>query len=530
MDCNLTSTAQDPTRDFLAEIRSFLNPDEIQTCAESRCSAGINTLAMSKVVAGVLTPSSIQHLQKIVKAGSHYGVALYPLSRGKNIGYGERTPYQDNQWVLSLERLNAIRGYDPQAGEVFVEAGVSQAQLAEFLLTQGGLFWADVTGASPDASIVGNTLEAGFGHTPIGDHRKHILEMEVVLPDGTLFQTGKTPSLGPDLAQLFVQSNFGVVTGIRIPLLPVPQRCLTYTLSFTTDEAYLAALPVLSHLRLTGVINSLLHSGNATRTLMTSASAPAADEESGPLSETRCLELFNKGNPLKAGAWTAVGALYGFKNEVREKAAILEAAIRPFAKVRFFTDRKLTLIDRALRSRVLRGVKCLERTRQSVTALKALHGIIRGKPSTVPSENILWRTTDPARLGLAWFAPVVPATALDIKRLLEAVRPIFAKFGFEMPLTLTLVSPKTITAVFNICFDRECPESVHRAHKAYHALSQTVAELGYHPYRMGILSQPSMPETKLKFLNTIKDALDPKHILAPGRYGIVGHRKNGGRS
>jgi 4-cresol dehydrogenase (hydroxylating) flavoprotein subunit len=91
-----------------------------------------------------------------------------------------------------------------------------------------------------------------------------------------------------------------------------------------------------------------------------------------------------------------------------------------------------------------------------------------------------------------------------------------------MPITLTLINEKKMTAVYNICFDKSKPEEVKRAHQAYLELSSTINALGYQPYRLGILSdaKAAMGEKKLNFLNTLKRALDPNNIMAPGRYGI----------
>ena len=48
----------------------------------------------------------------------------------------------------------------------------------------------DATGASPDCSIIGNTMERGFGHTPMGDHCGNACAFEVVLPTGECIDTG----------------------------------------------------------------------------------------------------------------------------------------------------------------------------------------------------------------------------------------------------------------------------------------------------------------------------------------------------
>lgn len=503
---------------FLNEISQFMNSAD--HCL--KLSNEENSLGMRRSIAGVICPRDLDQVKRIVRIALRHRVPLYPISQGKNIGYGERAPYQEGQVVLSLSNLNKIRDIDSENGEVVVEPGVTQAQLAQFLKERNVPFWADVTGASPEASILGNTLEAGFGHTPLGDHRKNILDMEVVLPDGSLMRTGEMPSVGPDLSQLFIQSNFGIVTAIKVPLFPIPERAITFVFSFATDADFFKGISPLKELRRQGVINSLIHSGNSTRALMTASRFPADRDPKESLSEGDCQSIINEHSLVKVGAWTTIGAVYGFNDEVAFKVKRIKLAMKGIAKVRFFTDRKIEMTDRLLNSTLLKKVKSLDLTRESFKSLKALHGILRGRPSNVPSENITWRVTEKEKLGLAWFSPVIPATAQDAEKLLTLTRAFYAKYKFEMPVTLTLINERKMTAVFNICFDKSQPKEVALAHKAYHELSGAVGALGYQPYRLGILSdaKAAFGEKKMKFLNTLKRVLDPACILAPGRYGI----------
>jgi 4-cresol dehydrogenase (hydroxylating) len=481
-----------------------------------------NSLAIERRTLGWIAPRTLEQVQQLVEVAARCQIALYPVSTGKNIGYGDQTPYQADQVVVSLRHLNRIRQLDLENGEVVVEPGVTQGQLAAYLKEQNAPFWADMTGASPDASIIGNTLEAGFGHTPLGDHRKHILDMEVILADGTLLQTGEMPSVGPDLSQLFVQSNFGIVTALRIPLLPIPEKCLTFTITFDSDEKFFAGVTILKQLRKTGVLSSLVHSGNSTRTLMTASAFPQDCDPAQTLNEEQCFQHLNKNSFIRIGAWNSIGAIYGFSDEVQGKMRRLKKALKGVAQVRVFDDRKIERTEWLLNLKVCQNLKGLRIARKSFATLKALHGILRGEPSSIPSENIFWRVQEKENLGLAWFSPVIPATAEDASRLLEISRAIFAKHSFEMPVTLTLINEKKMTAVYNISFDKSNPEEVTRARRAYHELSSTLLSFGYSPYRLGILSDASaaLGETKKDFLQCLKRALDPQNILAPGRYGI----------
>lgn len=513
---------------FVQSLQLILDARDLNVQNFESANAESNTLSVHQDVIGVAYPRSLEQLQMIVKAAGKFNVALYPVSQGKNIGYGEMTPTTSGQLVVGLKYLNQIREYDSHNGEVLIEPGVTQAQLAQFLKERDSKFWADVTGASPEASLIGNTLEAGFGHTPIGDHRKHILQLEVMLADGSLLKTAEMPALGPDLAQLFVQSNFGIVTAMRIPLFLIPEETVTFALSFDSDEKFFEGIRILSDLRRDGTITSLAHSGNATRALMTSSRFPSGMDRGYVLSEAECHQILNQNSPIDFGAWACVGGLYGYRSEVRAKKARIKKALKGTARLKFFSDRKIEKLHRVIHSGLAKRFRSLDFARSALTSLRALHGILRGQPSNHPSQNIFWRVDSFEKLGLIWHAPVIPATPQDCHALLSAARQVFAEARFEMPVTLTLIDAKHMTAVFNISYDKSSPEETARAHTAYRNLQDATHRLGYAPYRAGLLSKvlQNYSGPQYEFLQKLKGALDPQNILAPGRYGLGGGIEN----
>ena len=179
-----------------------------------------NSYGLERRVAGIVYPQSTKEVQNLTRLAREIALPLYPISRGMNQGYGDRLPVADGQLIVDLQRMQAIRRYDPAGGIVTLEPGVTQRQLFDFLRCKQAPFWMDATGAGSASSIVGNTLEGGFGHTPLGNRRRQILDLEVVLGDGTLLNTGIFPSYGPNLSGVFVQSNFGIITAMSMPLMP----------------------------------------------------------------------------------------------------------------------------------------------------------------------------------------------------------------------------------------------------------------------------------------------------------------------
>ena len=84
-------------------------------------------------------------------------------------------------------------------------------------------------------SVIGNTLDHGITYMPYGVDMAMQCGMEVVLPNGELMRTGMGAmpgnrswnlykrGLGPTPDQLFMQSNFGIVTKMGVWLMPDPR-------------------------------------------------------------------------------------------------------------------------------------------------------------------------------------------------------------------------------------------------------------------------------------------------------------------
>ena len=229
----------------------------------------------SHLPAGAVAPTHRDQVRDIVRAANRNKVALWPISRGKNLGYGGAAPVLKGSVVLDLSRLKAIE-FDEANGVVLVEPGVSFFDLYDFLQARGAPYWLSVPGNSW-GSVAGNALDRGVGYTPYGDHASRICGLEVVLPDGDLIRTGMgamegSPTwnlyrngFGPGWDTMFCQSNFGIVTRLGLWLMPQPEAVAGYDFEFDKPDDLGWAIDTIMPFRRDGLIQQSPSIGNWLR-------------------------------------------------------------------------------------------------------------------------------------------------------------------------------------------------------------------------------------------------------------------------
>jgi 4-cresol dehydrogenase (hydroxylating) len=520
--------------------RTLLGEKNVITQAEPLEATATATFATRQSIPAILRPANRAEVQEVLRIANQFKTALYPLSTGKNWGYGSAVPVKNGCAVLDLSRLNQISGFDEKLGCVTVQPGVTQRQLHAFLQERGARFWIDATGASVETSIVGNTLERGFGHTPYGDHFQNVCGLEVVLPSGDCIHTGfgrfrnsKAASVykwgvGPYFEGLFSQSNFGVVTEMTIWLMPEPEYFQAFYFSIDRDTQLEALVDALAPLRLDGTIRSALHIANDFKVLSSIQQYPWREANGRtPLAPEVLADFRERWN---FGAWNGSGGLYGSREQVAAARKRLSSALKgKVRRLRFLDDRKLRVAEIIKRPyQWLTGINLTE----MLKVLRPVYGMMKGIPSNAMMPSTYWRKKTPAppaekcnpngdRCGLLWLAPVSPASGACAREMVDIVTETFVGFPFEPAMSMTMISERALDNVISISYDRDIPGEDARAMACHDTLLERLTAAGYFPYRLGVQAMNKLPRgenTHERFAQSIKNTLDPNGILAPGRY------------
>lgn len=480
----------DEWRALLGAEHVIVNPAELDAASTA-------TFPTASRVVGIVRPGSRPEVQDCLRLANRQQRAVYPISRGRNWGLGSRVPPRDGCLLLDLGRMNRILAFSESLAFAQVEPGVTFRQLYEFLRDRGSALTLPVTGGPSDGSLIGNLAERGEAVGPYGDRAAFASGFEIVLPTGECIHTGfrrfaqaTTAHLdpwgvGPHLDGLFLQSNLGILISATFWLIPKP-TCLN-VFTFTVGE--LARLgPVIEALR-----------GPALRGTVRS----------------HCLTFWNgyklrARNPGVVGPgepdhWFGCGVLHAeSKDQACAERRLVEEALNGAAReIRFFD-------------------------REDEPAVR--DSLFAGTPSDANVQSAYWRERaeiptpmdpDRDRCGFMWVCASLPMQGAHTVRASHIMQEIITSFSFEPNIGMSCASGRLLHAFAAIVFDREAAGQDEQAMACHAALSDALSAAGYLPYRLGINAMGSLPQPVDDYgalLASLKHALDPNDILAPGRY------------
>ena len=178
----------------------------------------------------VLFPRTTREVVEIVRITAENDVPI--VGRGAGTGLSGGSIPLTGGIVIGFSRMNRILKMDPLNERAVVQPGVVNLEL-NLAAHALGCFYAPDPSSQKACTLGGNVAEnAGGPHTlAYGVTTNHVLGLECVLPDGTLFETGGAlpDSPGYDLSGLLTGSEgvLGLVTAITVRLMRAPEAVKT---------------------------------------------------------------------------------------------------------------------------------------------------------------------------------------------------------------------------------------------------------------------------------------------------------------
>lgn len=474
-----------------------------------------------------VAPASVEEVQALMRIANERRIPMYPISTGRNLGYGGSAPALSGSVVLDLKRMNRILDVNEANASALVEPGVSYFDLYRHIQERGLKVWLD----PPDpgwGSLIGNALDRGGGQTAamFRNHFEAHCGMEVVLADGDVVRTGmgampnsaswqqfKT-GFGPSIDGIFSQSNFGVVTKMGFWLMPQPEAYSSGRVILSKHADLIPFVDILNYLENAQIFTGMPLLGSP----LLGNDIPGAQPSPQP-PELR--ELLTKpGGPTPAeldayckktgsGLWSGRLQFYG-------PAEVIQAQWN-YCKKRFSAIDGARFEDGELLNMPL-----------SAQELERRHKVLFGVPN-LEIFGLIGRTENsPGLEGHVGFSPIIPRDGKSIYEAQKVFTEAAREFGLPLsPLNMPLCYwQRAFVYIFLFPVTRDV-ETNRRNREAFRKLVKICADHGWGEYRTPVAYQDDVMDTysfnnhALRRLHErLKDAIDPNGILSAGRYGI----------
>lgn len=476
-----------------------------------------------RVPSAAVAPDNVAQVQAVMRIANQYRLPIYPISTGKNLGYGGSAPNLRGSVVLDLKRMNKVIEVDDKRHFAIVEPGVSYFDLYRHIQDHGLKVWIDVPGPGW-GSPVGNALDHGVGDT-VGQYRNHFSShcgMEVVLPDGELIRTGMGAlpgaeswaeypyGFGPTVDGLFAQGNFGVVTKMGFWLLPEPESYLTGTITVPRRADISGLIDLANYLENLGIGGEPVFAspigaeqGHAGYQALIAGGKFPSDADLDAFAHARNLPF-----------WSLKLQFYGPKEVVDGQWKAAQRLARERLPGAAFTgERPLTLpLSAADQATVETG-------HFGIPSLSSFALTARSPRNPAGAD------------GHLFFSPIFPRTGAALLELQRVIWEVLqaenmpAQVGpFTVPNTWIYRSFVCIVVFF---ISRSDADANKKVRSVFRRLIAETAKHGWGEYRTHAIFQDEVraqysfnDHALLKFHERLKDAVDPNGIVAAGRSGI----------
>lgn len=176
----------------------------------------------------VVAPENTEQVATVLRLANAAAVGVVPYGGGTGLVGGQVMRDGPMPILLSLERMNRIRGVYADENIMIVDAGVILQDIHAAAEEVDRLFPLSI--ASKGSARIGGNLSTNAGGVNVlryGNTRDLCLGLEVALPDGRVFNNLsrlRKDNTGYDLRDLFIgaEGSLGIITAASLKLSPRP--------------------------------------------------------------------------------------------------------------------------------------------------------------------------------------------------------------------------------------------------------------------------------------------------------------------
>lgn len=424
------------------------------------------TAGLGKVLPDlVLSPANKEEISNIMKYCNDNNIPVYPRGSGTNLSGG--TVPLAGGIVLSMLRLDQILDIDRENLVAVLQPGVVVQSLND-AIKDDGLIYPPDPGTVTTATIAGTVAECAGGLRGLkyGVTKDYVMGLEVVLADGQILRVGgKTVKnvTGYDLTKLFTGSEgtLGVITEVTVKLIPAPDY----------------------HLSLMAIFDNLDNAARTISEIIKNKVIPATLEIMDNTT-IRTVENFSRaGLPVKAEAVLLI-EVDGIEDVVKREFAIVQSVCQANGVVELHVAQN----DE-------------EREKIWTARRAALPALAQVKPTTILEDA------------------TVPRSQIPV--MIRAVRDIAEKYNLAIG-TFGHAGDGNLHPTI-LCDERDSEEMA-RVDKAVDEIFAVALKLGgtlSGEHGIGVAKKKYMADqfgaVGCEVMKRIKEALDPKGILNPGK-------------
>ena len=222
-------------------LRQLLPPRAVVSKAQELLSYDCDGLTMDRHQPPLaVLPDSTDQVAAVLKLCHERGVPF--VARGSGTGLSGGALVEQEALLVITSRMRKVLAIDLNNQTIRVQPGVINSWVTR-AVSGDGFYYAPDPSSQIACSVGGNVAEnsGGVHCLKYGVTSNHVLELEVVLPDGTVTTLGgplaEMPGL--DLRGVFIGSEgtLGIATAITLRLLRQPEAVAVLLADFTTMEA-----------------------------------------------------------------------------------------------------------------------------------------------------------------------------------------------------------------------------------------------------------------------------------------------------